>query len=106
MKNLYIFFFFFFRSSNPTCLYNKPNPGDTIPRFLPGKLMDANEQCQKLYGGRADVVDDTICTALHCTDPDDPYTVKWSTAAAEGTKCGEGKICLHGQCLNEHTLIK
>lgn len=89
-----------FNSNNPDCIYNKPNPGNGLPRYLPGKILNADGQCEKLVGTAAWEVDDTICRRLKCTvDGDIHQWIEIGSAAADGTSCGINKICLHGQCL-------
>lgn len=89
-------------SSNPTCMFNKPNQGKALHRFLPGKLMDANKQCQMLNGVRAYVINDSTCMHLQCLFGSNALISDYIVpAAAEGTPCGVGKICLHGKCLYE-----
>ncbi|XP_057327760.1 A disintegrin and metalloproteinase with thrombospondin motifs like [Microplitis mediator] len=92
----------FLRSGNGTCLYNKPKRGIEIPRLLPGKLMDANEQCKILGSLSAVELEDFICVDLACNEDDNATVTKfYRFGAADGTKCGDGKICLHGSCLYE-----
>ncbi|XP_057327771.1 A disintegrin and metalloproteinase with thrombospondin motifs like [Microplitis mediator] len=91
-----------FINSNPTCMFNKPNQGKALHRFLPGKLMDANKQCQMLNGIRAYVINDSTCMHLQCLFGSNALISDYIVpAAAEGTPCGVGKICLHGKCLYE-----
>lgn len=90
-----------FRSSRASCLENKPNQGKAIKRYLPGKLMDADQQCKLMKAGKALVIDDSICTQLKCLIEvhSDPLP-----EAAEGTPCGDGKLCLHGRCVLESSV--
>ncbi|XP_044596778.1 A disintegrin and metalloproteinase with thrombospondin motifs adt-1-like [Cotesia glomerata] len=91
----------FLKSSRASCLENKPNQGKTIERYLPGKLMDADQQCKFMKAGKALVIDDSICTQLKCLIEvhSDPLP-----EAAEGTPCGDGKLCLHGRCVSESSV--
>ncbi|XP_057326932.1 A disintegrin and metalloproteinase with thrombospondin motifs like [Microplitis mediator] len=88
----------FLMSQRASCLNNKPNEGKPIYRYLPGRLMNANQQCRILNSGSAAVIDDSICTELKCSinNSRDPLP-----EAAEGTACGNGKMCLHGKCIFE-----
>lgn len=91
----------FFRM-NPTCMLNKPHQGKQLQRFLPGKLMDANKQCQMLNALRAFVINDSICLRLQCVFGINALFSDYVIpSAAEGTPCGVGKICLHGKCIYE-----
>ncbi|XP_057327761.1 A disintegrin and metalloproteinase with thrombospondin motifs like [Microplitis mediator] len=95
----------FLRSGNGTCLFNKPKEGIEIPRLLPGKLMDANEQCKILGSSSAVELEDFICVDLACYENDNATVTKfYRFGAADGTKCGDGKICLHGSCLYEKSI--
>ncbi|KAK0097594.1 hypothetical protein PV326_000886, partial [Microctonus aethiopoides] len=54
------------KTSDATCLFNIPNQaGDVIPRYLPGKMMDANKQCQMMGATHAHI-NETICQNLIC----------------------------------------
>lgn len=44
-----------------------------------------------------------ICLDLRCIDPNDPtqcISAKFS-AAADGTKCAQGKWCIQGKCVDK-----
>lgn len=43
----------FFKSNDSKCLYetSMTNPGDDLPRILPGTLQSLNDQCKKVCGG-------------------------------------------------------
>ncbi|CAD6216393.1 GSCOCG00004550001-RA-CDS [Cotesia congregata] len=91
----------FLRSPQASCLFNKPNQGKAIHRFLPGQLMSPHEQCRMINGIRASRIDDSICTQLKCEFPNEDVSQfkDLIPEAAEGSTCGIGKICLHGNCL-------
>ncbi|XP_034945645.1 venom metalloproteinase 3-like isoform X2 [Chelonus insularis] len=91
----------FLEKPSSDCLFNKPRPGHTVARFLPGKLLDANEQCKKRVGTSAAVIDATTCIALRCYKPDNPTIKLVQTGAADGTSCGPGMICLNKRCMKE-----
>ncbi|XP_034948143.1 venom metalloproteinase 3-like [Chelonus insularis] len=89
-----------------SCLDNLPNAGNPVHRFLPGKLMDADEQCKRLKGTHAGhKVDENVCQILFCQSPTNPSEFVATSEAADGTKCGEGKICLHSKCVDENSII-
>ncbi|XP_057327765.1 A disintegrin and metalloproteinase with thrombospondin motifs like isoform X2 [Microplitis mediator] len=95
----------FLRSGNGTCLYNKPKGVIEMPRLLPGKLMDANEQCKMLGSSSVTELDDLMCTDLVCYENENSTVARYYTfGAADGTKCEDGKICLHGSCLYEKSI--
>ncbi|XP_008547413.1 A disintegrin and metalloproteinase with thrombospondin motifs 5 [Microplitis demolitor] len=96
----------FLRSGKGTCLYNKPKRGIEIPRLLPGKLLDADGQCQMLGGSSAGELDDLMCIDLVCNENGNSTIERnYSFGVADGTKCGDGKMCLHGSCLYEKSII-
>lgn len=90
-----------FRSKKASCLYNKPRSGEPLPRYLPGRRIDANQQCKMIVNGNATVIDDSICAKLKCSKKDKIELPE----AAEGTPCGPGKLCLHGQCMLESSVV-
>ncbi|XP_011302463.1 venom metalloproteinase 2 [Fopius arisanus] len=87
--------------TGPTCLYNKPHKKNILPRYLPGSIMTADQQCQKLEGTKACEVDELICQRLMCirAGRDDNYCGTMGNAAADGTHCGGGNICLNARCV-------
>ncbi|XP_063972262.1 A disintegrin and metalloproteinase with thrombospondin motifs like [Diachasmimorpha longicaudata] len=94
-----------FLESNPSCLYNRPNHRAPLPRYLPGKLLNADKQCQKAKGTKACKKDASICRSLSCTHPTyETYCLRSDIAAADGTECGTGKMCLNGRCITEPAL--
>ncbi|KAK9408619.1 A disintegrin and metalloproteinase with thrombospondin motifs 12 [Crotalus adamanteus] len=82
------------------CLDDVPKKKDLKPPFIaPGVIYDVHHQCQLQYGPNATFCDqvDNICQTLWCF-------VKGSCrskldAAADGTRCGENKWCLSGECI-------
>ncbi|XP_074112191.1 A disintegrin and metalloproteinase with thrombospondin motifs like isoform X2 [Cotesia typhae] len=91
----------FLSSPQALCLFNRPNQGRAIHRFLPGQLKSPHEQCRMINGIRASIIDDSICTQLKCEFPygNESMVSDLIPEAAEGTSCGIGKICLHGNCI-------
>ncbi|XP_034948287.1 venom metalloproteinase 3-like [Chelonus insularis] len=90
----------YLNNKEPTCLFNQPKgTGDKISRFLPGQMMDANQQCFHYVGTRAHVINESICRSLACVDPNRPGYYIQSFEAAEGTRCGPKSICLHSKCV-------
>ncbi|NWY02512.1 ATS12 metalloproteinase, partial [Nothoprocta ornata] len=69
------------------------------PVIAPGVIYDVHHQCQLQYGSNATFCEDVdnLCQTLWCS-------VKGSCrskldAAADGTRCGENKWCLSGECI-------
>ncbi|KAK0171977.1 hypothetical protein PV328_005360 [Microctonus aethiopoides] len=88
----------FLESNKSTCLFNIPKGvGRVITRYLPGKIQDANAQCRKITGTNA-IISEKICQNLICASLNN-YTSP--DPAADGTSCGNGKLCLHLQCISE-----
>nr|XP_033789093.1 A disintegrin and metalloproteinase with thrombospondin motifs 12 isoform X2 [Geotrypetes seraphini] len=83
-----------------SCLDDVPAKKDLKPPLVaPGVIYDVHHQCQLQYGPNATFCEvvDNICQTLWCS-------VKGSCrskldAAADGTKCGENKWCLSGECI-------
>ncbi|XP_034948288.1 venom metalloproteinase 3-like [Chelonus insularis] len=85
-----------------TCLYNKPRVKTVFPAFLPGRALTADEQCYELESTKAVVIDDRICRELVCVSKIDRFANEtYYNGAAEGTTCGIGKLCIHGECIFE-----
>ncbi|KAH0539653.1 hypothetical protein KQX54_006948 [Cotesia glomerata] len=81
----------FFRNESSQCLRNKPDDFNyTIARFLPGKLMDADQQCQR-NGATGFVNVTSICTMLQCYYPE-KGCVKSNVPIADGTLCDPNAI--------------
>ncbi|KAK0180075.1 hypothetical protein PV327_005755 [Microctonus hyperodae] len=90
----------FLESNKSTCLFNIPNHvGDVIPvstaAYLPGKIMNADEQCQ-LLGGTHAMINEKTCRNLICAWSGH-RVLTTNVPAADGTSCGNGKLCLHQQ---------
>lgn len=72
---------------------------------LPGQEVSPDQQCAQIYGAssrlcRGKEFGDDICTAMFCFDPATEGTC-YEQTAARGTTCGNGKICLEGQCVSD-----
>ncbi|XP_063994920.1 A disintegrin and metalloproteinase with thrombospondin motifs like isoform X2 [Diachasmimorpha longicaudata] len=94
-----------FLNKNPVCLYNNPIQRSVLPRYLPGKFMDADAQCMKFVGTKACTVDYRICGRLGCViEGDDKFCTQILGGAADGTSCGPDHICLHGRCIEESSI--
>ncbi|XP_057325656.1 A disintegrin and metalloproteinase with thrombospondin motifs like [Microplitis mediator] len=96
----------FLNEKQSDCLTNRPKKGEAVPRLLPGKLMDANDQCYMYRKAKAVFIEPSICHQLNCFLEGNPLAYSpLGSAAADGTPCGNGLICLHGQCLDENIIM-
>jgi len=98
----------FLNSEDSRCLDDNPTKKNVIEtRTLdkPGRLYDANEQCQLAYGQAAKFCGgqkfiDQICLKLWCEVPGGSGNCKTAEMpAADGTPCGDNKWCRRGQCI-------
>ncbi|KAK0181975.1 hypothetical protein PV327_000151 [Microctonus hyperodae] len=87
------------------CLYNKPKHSGNLPRLLPGKMWDADQQCKYQEGTEAFSVDEDICQLLFCYNRDYSLMPGAVGAALDGTPCGYEKMCLHNQCILESLFV-
>ncbi|XP_066504179.1 A disintegrin and metalloproteinase with thrombospondin motifs 7 [Hoplias malabaricus] len=82
------------------CLDDPPSRNELSSHLvLPGVLYSAAHQCQLQYGSSSLLCDDVdnVCSTLWCTV--DSTCHSRLDGAVDGTKCGEGKWCLDGQCV-------
>lgn len=98
----------FLNSDDSRCLDDNPTKKNVIEtRTLdkPGRLYDADEQCQLAYGQAAKFCGggkflDQICVKLWCEVPGGSGNCKTAEMpAADGTPCGDSKWCRRGQCI-------
>ncbi|XP_058150586.1 A disintegrin and metalloproteinase with thrombospondin motifs 7 isoform X2 [Dasypus novemcinctus] len=70
-----------------------------FPIVLPGILYDVNHQCRLQYGASSVFCDDidNVCHTLWCSVGTTCHS-KLDTAV-DGTRCGENKWCLNGECV-------
>lgn len=94
-------FHHFLNGDTATCLYNLPHEDESLPRVLPGKLLSLDAQCRKDRGTSACFKDDRVCAQLFCFDASSGYCVSYRPAA-EGSDCGNGKICSNGRCVYDN----
>merc|ERR1719360_343584 len=94
-------FHHFLNGETATCMYNSPHEEESLPRVLPGKLLSLDAQCRKDRGTSACFKDERVCAQLFCFDAGSGYCVSYRPAA-EGSRCGDGAICLNGKCVTEH----
>jgi len=94
-------FHHFLNGETATCMYNSPHETESLARVLPGKLLTLDAQCRRDRGTSACFKDDRVCAQLFCFDAGSGYCVSYRPAA-EGSRCGDGAICLNGKCVTEH----
>ncbi|XP_062947346.1 A disintegrin and metalloproteinase with thrombospondin motifs 7 [Cynocephalus volans] len=82
------------------CLDDSPAK-DVIdfPLVPPGVLYDVNHQCRLQYGSYSNFCNDmdNICHTLWCSVGTTCHSKL--DAAVDGTRCGESKWCLNGECV-------
>ncbi|XP_015335838.1 A disintegrin and metalloproteinase with thrombospondin motifs 7 [Marmota marmota marmota] len=82
------------------CL-DDPPADDVInfPSVPPGVLYDVNHQCRLQYGAYSAFCDDmdNVCHTLWCSVGTTCHSKL--DAAVDGTRCGENKWCLNGECV-------
>ncbi|XP_048206844.1 A disintegrin and metalloproteinase with thrombospondin motifs 20 [Perognathus longimembris pacificus] len=86
------------------CLLDKPSEHVyPLPSQLPGLLHDANRQCELMYGPGSQVCPYLKqCRRLWCTSAEGVHKGcrTHHMPLADGTDCGPGMHCYHGQCVN------
>uniref|UniRef100_A0A8C5K4W0 ADAM metallopeptidase with thrombospondin type 1 motif 7 n=1 Tax=Jaculus jaculus TaxID=51337 RepID=A0A8C5K4W0_JACJA len=82
------------------CLDDSPTK-DIIdfPSVPPGVLYDVSHQCRLQYGASSAFCDDmdNVCHTLWCSVGTTCHSKL--DAAVDGTRCGENKWCLNGECV-------
>ncbi|XP_032480213.1 A disintegrin and metalloproteinase with thrombospondin motifs 7 isoform X3 [Phocoena sinus] len=82
------------------CLDDSPTK-DVIdfPSIPPGVLYDVGHQCRLQYGAYSAFCDDmdNVCHTLWCSVGTTCHSKL--DAAVDGTRCGESKWCLNGECV-------
>ncbi|XP_055886710.1 uncharacterized protein LOC106068164 isoform X2 [Biomphalaria glabrata] len=75
--------------------------GYNVPTQLPGQLYTLADQCQHFIEGTPckNVALDSQCGQLCCEKWSQPFTSK--EPAADGTVCGDRKMCYNGECLHQ-----
>ncbi|XP_044020757.1 venom metalloproteinase 3-like [Aphidius gifuensis] len=91
-----------FINTNPTCIFNKPNTDMNLPKLMAGKYRDVNEQCMKSHlESKACDIDHTTCQQLKCINKSNNLCEISNVMPEDGTKCGDNKFCMFGQCIDE-----
>ncbi|KAJ1175047.1 hypothetical protein NDU88_000338 [Pleurodeles waltl] len=104
----------FLDSGHGDCLLDSPASPILLPADLPGRdsLYGLDSQCQQVFGKEfrhcPNTTDEDICSQLWCRVGDEPmcHTKNASLPWADGTTCGDRKLCLDGKCLEEEDVVK
>ncbi|XP_057321046.1 A disintegrin and metalloproteinase with thrombospondin motifs like [Microplitis mediator] len=96
-----------FVKNNLSCLYNKIyEQGAAVPRILPGKLIDLDKQCHFRTANTTSVIKDDNCKEYSCRTElnSDGFRLihTWPIGPLDGSYCGQGKMCLLGNCVQEN----
>ncbi|XP_057322555.1 A disintegrin and metalloproteinase with thrombospondin motifs like [Microplitis mediator] len=94
-------FKFYLQLPMARCLYNKPTINRELPAILPGTLMSLDEQCYHAGALDACYHDERACVLLYCTRKNATDQCVATAPAAEGSTCGNEKICIQGRCINK-----
>ncbi|XP_034945821.1 A disintegrin and metalloproteinase with thrombospondin motifs 18-like [Chelonus insularis] len=89
----------FLNSQSSKCLFNEPQSGTKLARFLPGRMMDADAQCRSYGNKKVYQSNENICVNLKCLDDQERF-IYTHPGAADGTICGDNKICIQRQCID------
>ncbi|KAJ8368226.1 hypothetical protein SKAU_G00082540 [Synaphobranchus kaupii] len=99
----------FLDSGHGDCLLDQPQKSLTLPDVLPGSSYSLNRQCELAFGtGSKPCPYMQSCTKLWCTGKSRGQLVcqtrhfPW----ADGTSCGDGKLCVRGACVDKHNATK
>ncbi|XP_057325662.1 A disintegrin and metalloproteinase with thrombospondin motifs like [Microplitis mediator] len=98
-----------FIDGNLLCLYNEIyEEGAAVPRLLPGKIADLDKQCDVREAKTTSVVNENNCKEYICrTEEKSDGTYEqttWPVGPADGSSCGQGKMCLLGNCVQENLI--
>ncbi|XP_074026740.1 ADAM metallopeptidase with thrombospondin type 1 motif A isoform X3 [Leptinotarsa decemlineata] len=96
----------FLDSNRASCLQKPPTNNYityTYTEILPGDKFDLNAQCELEFGpGRKVCLAGKPCEHLYCSTDNSEYPcISTFSPWADGTKCGEGRVCFNGECTFE-----
>ncbi|KAJ8397197.1 hypothetical protein AAFF_G00440310 [Aldrovandia affinis] len=99
----------FLDSGHGDCLLDQPQKSLALPEVLPGSSYSLNRQCELAFGtGSKPCPYMQSCSKLWCTGKARGQLVcqtrhfPW----ADGTSCGEDKLCVQGACTDKHNATK
>ncbi|GBM70768.1 A disintegrin and metalloproteinase with thrombospondin motifs 6 [Araneus ventricosus] len=87
----------FLSTPRASCLFNHPGGNRLGDSKWPGQLLSLDEQCKRDGGTGACQRDSRVCSQLHCYSATGHCYA--SRPAAEGSPCGQDRICRNGDCV-------
>lgn len=102
----------FFESGHGNCLLDTPGTSFDLPLELPGTTArySLDNQCRQVFGEEYSHCprQEDICSQLWCRVQDEPlcHTSNGSLPWADGTSCGEQRVCWDGVCQAEEKVLK
>ncbi|XP_050511629.1 A disintegrin and metalloproteinase with thrombospondin motifs 9 isoform X2 [Diabrotica virgifera virgifera] len=104
----------FLDSERSTCL-RRPPVNNYLPTYhytdtLPGDKFDLDTQCELEFGPGRKVclsgVPSAPCEHLYCSANNTEYACTSTFSPwADGTRCGDSKVCFNGECRYEYELV-
>ncbi|CAL1298151.1 unnamed protein product [Larinioides sclopetarius] len=94
-------FHYFLSTTQATCLFNNPGGNLLSESNWPGQLLSLDEQCKRDGGTSACQRDSRVCSRLHCYRATGHCYA--GRPAAEGSPCGQNRICRNGDCVANAT---
>uniref|UniRef100_A0A8C8A2C1 ADAM metallopeptidase with thrombospondin type 1 motif 15 n=1 Tax=Oryzias sinensis TaxID=183150 RepID=A0A8C8A2C1_9TELE len=91
----------FLDSGHGECLLDQPQKQLVLPDGLPGSSYDLNRQCELAFGEDSKpCIAMQPCSRLWCTGTSSSHLVCMTRHFpwADGTECGDGKVCDRGVC--------
>ncbi|KAM4015185.1 A disintegrin and metalloproteinase with thrombospondin motifs 8 [Anomaloglossus baeobatrachus] len=103
----------FFDSGYGNCLLDAPGTSLVLPLQLPGRsaLYDLDNQCRQVFGEEfnhcPNTRQDDVCSQLWCKLMEEAvcHTKNGSLPWADGTSCGQQRICWDGMCQAEDEVL-
>ncbi|XP_008547409.1 A disintegrin and metalloproteinase with thrombospondin motifs 18 isoform X1 [Microplitis demolitor] len=98
-----------FIEGNLICLYNEIHKeGAAVPRLLPGKIAGLDKQCDARVANTFSVINEDDCRKYFCRTEENSNgsyeQTEWPVGPADGSSCGQGKMCLLGNCVQENLI--
>ncbi|GAB1598405.1 A disintegrin and metalloproteinase with thrombospondin motifs 16-like [Argonauta hians] len=92
------------------CVFDKPVKllEYNLQAKPPGRRFTPDQQCSMVFGEKWKLCDQksllsNMCSTLWCQEADEPGTCRTigGLRGIPGTRCGDGKMCWRGMCVNE-----
>ncbi|XP_039619927.1 A disintegrin and metalloproteinase with thrombospondin motifs 8-like [Polypterus senegalus] len=102
----------FFDNGHGDCLLDAPAKSMPLPTTLPGLEYDLEQQCQQTFGEDfqhcPNTSDADVCSQLWCREEGQLLctTKNGSLPWADGTACGNERICFNKECVEKEELLK